>query len=242
LSLAKRLREIGIFVALWLTSLALNFVGLEVATGFPAIIMRLAGIFGTTLAINSFILLMHEGMHSILFSNCKLNRWVSVALGLNFCMSFTAYQIYGTAVQRRKILQEYAILIALYLIAFLSIPRRFVIWMWLVPLLGAAYLTAVRGLSQHGVTDPRDPYLASRSIQASRIVKLFMLHENYHLEHHLFPEIPSYHLQAAHQQIAPHLPRSVTMNSDSGFLWRFFIQSLRMDETPIGLNPPPRHG
>ena len=65
-----------------------------------------------------------------------------------------------------------------------------------------------------------------------------MLNENYHLEHHRFPEIPSYHLAAAHQLIAPNLPRSVTMKSYLGFLFRFFIQSLHMDNTPIGLKGP----
>jgi fatty acid desaturase len=142
---------------------------------------------------------------------------------------------YSSSSERRDILVEYAILIPLYALLMISLPGKLLFYIWFVPLIITGWMTAVRGLSQHGVTDTRDPYLASRSIEASRPVRFLMLNENYHLEHHLFPEIPSYHLAAAHRLIAPNLPRSVTMKSYHEFLVRFFVQSLRLDNTPIGL-------
>ena len=60
----------------------------------------------------------------------------------------------------------------------------------------------IRSLAAHGITDPDDPLLASRSIDAHPIVAFFFRNENYHLEHHLFPEIPSYNLKAVHRMCA----------------------------------------
>ena len=70
---------------------------------------------------------------------------------------------------------------------------------WFVPLLLMGALTAIRGFTQHGITDASDPYLASRTMLPSPMVAFFLLNENYHLEHHLFPEVPSYHLPALHR-------------------------------------------
>lgn len=287
LDMRERFKEISIFAALFIIGITLNLTGMQVAN----LILRITGTLITTLAVNSFVLLMHEGMHFVLFKNRTANRWVSVTLGAVFLMSYTSYRVlhtrhhrylgdprdpddydnyagrrglvwfmqylrltigavlyiflipflawrYGSVSERRAILLEYAILLPLYVLLLISLPGNLLFFVWFVPLLLTGWMTAVRGLSQHGVTDTRDPYLASRSIEASRLVRFFMLNENYHLEHHLFPEIPSYHLAAAHGLIKPALPRTVTMKSYLGFLLRFFVQSLRMDETPIGLYDP----
>jgi fatty acid desaturase len=69
-------------------------------------------------------------------------------------------------------------------------------------------------------------------------VGFFLLHENYHLEHHLFPEVPSYHLPRLHRLIWLRLPRVVSGRSYLGFLARFLRATPRLDETPIGLESP----
>ena len=281
----ERIKEISIFLVLFMAGITLNLAGILNTN----IILRITGAFVTTLAVNSFVLLMHEGMHFVLFKNRAANRWVSVALGATFLMSYSSYRVlhsrhhrylgdrrdpddyenyagrpglvwlmqylrlaigafvyifmipflawrHASAADRRDILVEYTILIPLYAVLLNTLPGKLLFEVWFVPLILTGWMTAVRGLSQHGVTNTRDPYLASRSIEASRPVRFFMLNENYHLEHHLFPEIPSYHLAAAHQLISPRLPRKVTTSSYLGFLLRFFVQSLRLDNTPIGLN------
>jgi len=106
---------------------------------------------------------------------------------------------------------------------------------WYVPLMLTGWMTAVRDLSEHGVTDTRDLYL-SWFIEASHPVRFFILNQNYHVEHHPFPEIPGLPCAVAHQLIVPNLPRTVTMTSCLGFLFGFFAQSLRVDNTPIGIN------
>ncbi len=90
---AKRLAELAFFFALWLAGMALNLAGQLQTPGLAHAAIRVAGTLLTAIAINTFILLMHEGMHNILFANRVANRWVSALLGLTFIMSFTSYRI-----------------------------------------------------------------------------------------------------------------------------------------------------
>jgi len=140
----------------------------------------------------------------------------------------------GTAVDRRHILQEYAVLAAAWTAAFLWIPLSVLARAWLLPLVVVAVMTQLRGFTQHGITDPSDPLLASRSIHPGPLVRFLVLNENYHLEHHLYPEIPSYNLRRLHLLLRDRLPRSVSGSSYSGFLARFLRATWRRDETPIG--------
>lgn len=287
LDLKKRLHETLFFVLLWTGSMALNVAGYQLTPGFWHYTLRLAGTAGTAIAINTFILFMHEGMHGTLFTSRFWNRWVSVALGTTFCLSFTSYRVmhtrhhqylgdsrdpddyhnytdnrlliwllhyfrlilgvyvylvlipilafrYGSPTEWRRIVEEYLVLAAIYFVAAAVIPLDLLLFIWLIPLVIAAHMTAVRGLTQHGITNAQDPFLASRSIQASPLVAFCLLNENFHLEHHLFPEIPSYHLAEVHRLIWPRLPRVVTGKSYLVFLFRFFAATLKMDETPIG--------
>jgi len=141
---------------------------------------------------------------------------------------------HGSARERRHIAHEYAALFLTYGAAFAILPRTILVWGWLLPILVVAYLTAIRGFTQHSLTDADDPFLASRSVEAHPIVAYCLLYENYHLEHHLFPEVPSYHLPALHAMVWPELPRAVTGRSYLAFVARFLRASLTGDEAPIG--------
>lgn len=285
---SKRLTEIGIFLGVGLTGIALNYVGFFLMSDLPAILLRILGTLLTALMFNAFILLMHEGMHGILFPGKTVNRWVSVAFGATFFMSFTCYRVlhqrhhrylgdkrdpddyvnyvntprlvwilqymrllvgpyvylimmpfsalrHGSRTDRIYVVQEYALLAVVYILVGYFVPLNIFLAFWFIPLVITGYMTAIRGLSQHGVSNSHDPYLASRSIQAFPPVGFIMLHENFHLEHHLFPEIPSYYLPATNKLIDPRLPRLVTGKTYIGFLLRFFRASFRQDNTPIGL-------
>src|SRR5262249_6907693 len=104
---------------------------------------------------------------------------------------------YGPVRERREILQEYlflsvpySLLFVLYSLVFRLVPSVLLLVAWLIPLVIVGVFTAVRGFTQHGITDASDPYLASRTVLPNRVVGFFLLHENYHLEHLLFPEVP----------------------------------------------------
>jgi len=141
----------------------------------------------------------------------------------------------GEPRDRRHILEEYALLAAVWATAFAFVPFPILLRAWLLPLVVVAFMTQIRGFTQHGITDPSDPLLASRSIHPWPLVRFLVLNENYHLEHHLWPEVPSYNLRRLHLLIRDRLPRSVTGTSYSGFLLRFLRATWRQDETPIGL-------
>ncbi|HSK78054.1 MAG TPA: fatty acid desaturase [Thermoanaerobaculia bacterium] len=144
----------------------------------------------------------------------------------------------GDSQDRRRIFEEYAILGAAWTAAFLLIPFETLLHGWLIPLVVVAYMTQIRGFTQHGITDPTDPLLASRSIHPGPLVRFLVLNENYHLEHHLYPEIPSYNLRKLHHLLRDRLPRSVTGSSYSGFLARFLRATWKRDDTPIGMTAP----
>jgi fatty acid desaturase len=287
----KRLVELTLFCGILLCGVTLTLAGYRSPAGSARYLLLAAGIILTALAINSLVLLLHEGMHQTLFADPGWNRWVSVLLGATFLMSFSAYQVmhirhhrflgdprdpddyhnytkhrslvwalhfvrltvgsllyvfvipvlafrYGSGAERRRIATEYVLLGAIYAVVASTVPAGVLQYAWLAPLLLVGQMTAIRGFTQHGITDATDPFIASRSIRAPGIVRFFLLNENYHLEHHLFPEVPSYHLKHLHELIWPNLPYAVTGRSYLGFLYKFFRATARMDETPIGFIEP----
>lgn len=137
--------------------------------------------------------------------------------------------------EQRRVLVEYAILAAVYALLWRLAPHRVLLHAWLIPIIPAGIMFNIRSLAAHSLTDPSDPLLASRSIEAHPVVAFFFRNENYHLDHHLFPEIPSYNLARVHSLIRPRMPRATIGHSYMGFLRQFVKQSLRFDDTPIGV-------
>lgn len=255
-----------------------NWIGLEYITGVILVV----------LGMNAMFLLIHEGVHGILFPQKYLNYVVSVVIAIAGFVSFSAYQVmhlrhhdhlgdekdpddyhnytdnpkliwllhynrllwatilylifvpflalkFGNSQQRFQIIFEYCLLIITYTIIFQFVPFSVFTSVWLIPFCLTNFTINIRGLTQHGITDATDPLIASRSIEANPVVQFLLVHENYHLEHHLFPSIPSYNLPKLHQLILPRLEKRVTCKSYLGFVWQFIRASFRQDESPIGL-------
>jgi fatty acid desaturase len=141
----------------------------------------------------------------------------------------------GNAREKQRMLVEYALLAGAYLVIWATLPHDVVVHTWLLPIIPAGLMFNVRSLAAHGLTDSRDPLLASRSIDAHPVVAFLFRNENYHLEHHLFPEVPSYNLKQVHRLVFPRMPRAATATSYLGFLRQFVKQSRKFDETPIGV-------
>jgi fatty acid desaturase len=136
---------------------------------------------------------------------------------------------------RFSMCMEYGVMGIAWAVVSAVVPGRVLLQVWLIPAVLVGYITAVRFLAQHGLTDPHDPLLASRSVRSNSLVSFFVLNENYHLEHHLFPEIPSYNLPRLHVLLRPRLTHSVESKSYSQFLAGFVLRFLRRDESPLGL-------
>jgi hypothetical protein len=77
---------------------------------------------------------------------------------------------------------------------------------WLVPMVIINTLVNIRGMSQHTrLAEPAHAIRGSRTILAGPVVRFFMCNENFHLEHHLLPRVPWYHLPELHERLAPQL-------------------------------------
>lgn len=130
---------------------------------------------------------------------------------------------------RRKILVEYALIIATLGGAFALFPAHAVTQVWVLPLLVAAQLTNIRGLAEHGMTTGGNPFINTRTVISNKVVSFFMCNLNYHLEHHLFPGVPCYNLPELHRllkHIYPAVAASV-YRSYTSFLIDFFHVSAR---------------
>jgi fatty acid desaturase len=79
-------------------------------------------------------------------------------------------------------------------------------WLWLVWLLAWAttfsLFVRVRSIAEHAVTAASsDPLRNTRTTQANLLARLTVAphHVNFHLEHHLLPSVPHYHLPRMHR-------------------------------------------
>jgi fatty acid desaturase len=76
-----------------------------------------------------------------------------------------------------------------------------------------ATLNIVWGLTQHmGLQeDVRDHRLSTRSVRLNPIFSFIYWKMEYHIEHHMFPSIPSYNLPKLHDAIKHQLPKPQTL-------------------------------
>ena len=81
--------------------------------------------------------------------------------------------------------------------------------LWILPALTVqAVILRLRAVAEHGApSDVSTPLGAARTnidLPLWARVALFPHHVNYHLEHHLYPAVPHYHLPALHEKLKAH--------------------------------------
>jgi fatty acid desaturase len=163
-------------------------------------------------------------------------QWVRLTMGTLVYMPLIPVVAYrrASSAERRRIAGEYAAMVSIWVVALALFPINILLQVWLLPGVLVGYISAVRALAQHALTDSDDPLLASRSVQSNRLVSFLLLNENYHLEHHLFPEVPSYNLPRLRTLLRSRLPQTVEARSYTSFLAGFCKRSIRGDESPLG--------
>jgi len=141
----------------------------------------------------------------------------------------------GSASERRGIAAE-TLACAVFLFLLFRLPMFVAIHAWVIPMLIINTLVNIRGMSQHTLLEQHhgDTVRGTRTILTNPVTTFFMCNENYHLEHHLHPGVPWYHLprvsRILRQELiargAPFIP------SYFAFVREFVIGSFR--RSPLG--------
>jgi fatty acid desaturase len=164
-------------------------------------------------------------------------QWVRLTMGTLVYMPLIPVVAFRRANrdERRWIVGEYVAMSVVWVWVFATVPIHVLLQAWLIPGVLVGYISAVRALAQHALTDGGDPLLASRSVRSNPVVSFLLLNENYHLEHHLFPEVPSYRLPALRRLLGSRVSHRVEAASYTRFLAGFAARFLQGDESPLGV-------
>ena len=114
-----------------------------------------------------------------------------------FHIAFTGFKL-ASPNERKKIAQEYLVLLLLVGLVFTFVPLKILTSVWLIPILFAAQIAQIRGLAEHAFTAGDSSIRATRTVTGNRLVSFFMCNLNYHLEHHYYPGVPWYNLPRLH--------------------------------------------
>ena len=180
-------------------------------------------------------------------------RWTWLVFTMNWLRLLVGYPVYivaipilgwrrGMARERAGILAEVAALVLLAMVIWMSpLPRALLLHGWLLPMCIINFMVNVRGMSQHTLLpESTDAVRGTRSILTGRVVAFFMCNENYHLEHHLYPGVPWYHLPRVHAALRGELAAQGApyIGSYSAFVREFVVGSVR--RSPFGSKSAPK--
>lgn len=184
-------------------------------------------------------------------------RWNGLLVAMYWGRLLIGYPVYitaipilgfrqGTAIERVWIIAEVMLLGLLATIVLLSsIPTDLLLHGWLIPMLLINSMVNIRGMSQHTLLEHEsDVIRGTRTILTNPVTRFFMCNENYHLEHHLYPAVPWYHLPRLHAALRDELAQrgAPYISSYFTFVRDFAIASLH--RTPVGSVAsqfPPNH-
>ena len=168
------------------------------------------------------------------FTNVSKHRWIVVFLFYAWGLAGIIVYVFhvpimallrGTRRQRMAVLLEYALLAIIYAGVILGALHvgcfPVVLHGWIIPLFFANLFGNFRGWAEHMMTRAGHPLIQTRTVTSNSFVSFFMCNLNYHLEHHLFPAMPWYHLPRLHRLLQDDYRQagSVVYRSYIRFIW-----------------------
>lgn len=126
---------------------------------------------------------------------------------------------------RLRTIGEYAAMLTILYAVHARVGGVALLRLWLIPLAVTGLCSQVRAVAEHGLTSKGNTFTASRTVTSGKLVSFLMCNINYHLEHHLCPNLPWYRLPAAHRLLAEAYQRSGA--SVYGSYRQFFADFLR---------------
>jgi fatty acid desaturase len=136
------------------------------------------------------------------------------------------------------IIIEYIAIACAFYVFFTTFSVGVILQYWFYPILVMTVLTNIRGLASHALSDVENIYLSSRTIESSKLTAFLFMNENLHLEHHLFPSMPSYNLGKTHELIWDRLPEALYAKSYLQFLYQMVKAAVKNDLDPQGVVIP----
>lgn len=136
-----------------------------------------------------------------------LLRWVYV---LVFFLSVYTYLVMVplNAIRRSRrpeqvsVILEFIAMVGIVVLGWMMLPAQWMIEGWLLPLLVAGQVANVRGIAEHGMTTGGNEMTDTRTVATNPVLSFLMCNINYHIEHHLYPGVPWYHLPKVNKILA----------------------------------------
>jgi fatty acid desaturase len=154
-------------------------------------------------------------------------QWYVLALGtLTFIVQTAGMALWAAIPKRRwDLLFEYAVVVSFFVILAQLLTFQEFERFWLIPAITGLSVMNFRSLCEHEFTDERSVFTGTRSVLSTRVARWFMDNSNFHLEHHLFPGVPSQNLPKLHALLAEE--EKIANSSVYSGYWAFFIFLMR---------------
>lgn len=162
-------------------------------------------------------------------------------------LPFQAFRL-GTVGEKKRVALEYVLLAALYVSVFwIAAHYGFtdvVLHSWIYPALFTGLFANLRSTAEHMLTVPGHPLTQSRTVTSNKALSFLNVNLNYHLEHHLFPGVPWYHLPKLHALLRPEYQKAgaIVYSSYLRFLYDAFrtgVHGVARQHSSIA--PQPQH-
>jgi len=90
----------------------------------------------------------------------------------------------------------------------IAVGQTWLLWFFVLPRLLGGITLGLFTILQHAETQVNSPSIleSTRSFITSRFFRFFYMDMNFHIEHHLYPQVPFFSLEQVNQEISDQLP------------------------------------